>query len=241
MTNELILKSFCKEKDIWDILYKFESDLKLNIDKVKDTTDDTSDYKNVDKTLFALMSSYRQKIFVKLNFVFRMQIVLDEAESEMFYNDPENFEFIYKRFELFYKIIDYINNTLEVAYIPDKLTACAYFRITAETWTTFLNYGNLSDGRVKSMFSSLEEFLISSTMTGVENGQLNKIAWRKLELKGKYGGNDVEYSTSTANSGGGIIDTVANKHQQLESKLKSKYNFVIDAPKEKKTKKEVKA
>ena len=103
MTNEMILNGFCKEDDIWAILYKFESDIKLNADKAKDK-DENTDYKNVDKTLITLISSYRQKIFVKLNFVFRLQIILDDVEAETFYNDPENFDFIYKRFELFISI-----------------------------------------------------------------------------------------------------------------------------------------
>ena len=80
-------------------------------------------------------------------------------------------------------------------------------------------------------FSLHKSFLISSITTGVENGQLNKIAWRKLELKGKYGGNDVEYSTGSNSQNNTILGVVNDKHKELENKLKNKYNF-IEPPKE---------
>ena len=231
MTNEEIKKYFCKPDDLWKVLYKFEADIKQNEDKLLDSADE-DDYKNTASILQALKGSYKQKIFVKLNYIFRLQLPLSDSEAEMFYNDQENFTFIYDRYKLYYNIIEYINNEMDILYIPDKMTTCAFFRISPDMWTTFLNYGNLNDSRVKGIFESIESFLISSITTGVENGQLNKQAWRKLELKGKYGGNDVEYSVNNQQGNQSVLTAISNKHQELENKLKGKYNFIIEAPAE---------
>lgn len=222
LSNERIYESFCNADDVWAVLYRFEEAIKTNLFNVEDVSDDK---KKTAQYISALSNSYKQKIFVKLNYIFRRQLVLSEEEASNFYNDEDYEEFVFSRFTMLYDIIEYINNDMGILYIPDKLTICAYFRISADLWTTFINYGNLKED-IKKLFVSVEEFIISSTTTGIENGLLNASAWRKLELKGKYGGNEVGYSTTRVPQQ--QADPVIEKQKELEHKLKNKYDFILD-------------
>ena len=229
LSNQRIYESFSDTNDLWSVIYKFDEDIKQNTNNILVGSEDI---KQTGKLITALKNSYKQKIFVKLNFIFRRQMLLTEQEATNFYNDEEYLEFIQDRITALYDVIDYINNDMGVLYIPDKMTICAYFRISADLWTSFIGYGNLNE-TVRNMFIALEEFIISATTTGVENGFLNSIAWKKLELKGKYGGNDVSYSTTNIGGQRQIVDPVVEKQKELEHKLKNKYDFIIDVSAEK--------
>ena len=224
LSNQRIHDSFCEINDLWSVIYKFEEDIKQHSDNILVGSEDV---KQTGKLISALKNSYKQKIFVKLNFIFRRQMILTEQEATNFYNDEDYLEFIQDRITALFDVIDYINNDMGVLYIPDKMTICAYFRISADLWSSFIGYGNLNE-TVRNMFIALEEFIISATTTGVENGFLNSIAWKKLELKGKYGGNDVSYSTSNVGNQRQVVDPVIEKQKELEHKLKNKYDFIID-------------
>ena len=205
MNNAEILSTFTTKDDLLRVIASLKNQIELEIE--------ASEIK--DKSL------YRQQVFVKLNLIFRRQIVLSEEEAKEFYeNNPFFFE---ERVNLFYELIDMVNNEIKVAYIPDKLTLCAFFRITAETWDSFVSpYADLKDS-IKRVFISLEEFIISMTTTGVEIGQLKPIAFEKMKLKGKFGGNNIEYHQNPKINSATVI-TMQEAANKESSFIASKYD-----------------
>lgn len=210
--NEAEIKStFISRENVIDALAKLKSQIELEVETSA----------RQDKAL------YRQQVFIKLNVIFRRQIVMLEEEATNFYNNNEYF--LNDRINLLYEIIDYVNNEIKIAYIPDKLTLCSYFRVTAETWESLVNNYSLLKDNIRTKFSSLEEFVISLTTTGVEIGQLKQSAFDKLKLKGKFGGSNIEYFSSQKFSPENVItisenqtpDYLVNKYkkfQELENK-----------------------
>ena len=186
MTNEQIKSYFCNADDLWKVLYKFEADIKQKQDKyLEDSEND--DYKNSNKAFLNINSNYRQMIFVKLNYIFRMQMPLNDDEAETFYNNEENFEFIKERllkvkinenqshqlsFELLYKAkkhgdhakdfhlrCDKYRNTLTIIKTKEGLIFGGF---TSETWE-----GNDFDKEDENAFCfSLDKHKIYNSIKG---------------------------------------------------------------------------
>ncbi len=205
MNNVEILSSFITKDDLLRVISSLKNQIELEIE--------ASEIK--DKAL------YRQQVFVKLNLIFRRQIVLSEDEAKDFYeSNPFFFE---ERVNLFYELIDMVNNEIKVAYIPDKLTLCAFFRITAETWDNFVSSYSTIKESIRRTFVSLEEFIISMTTTGVEIGQLKPIAFEKMKLKGKFGGSNLEYHQNPKINSATVI-TMQEAANKESSFIASKYD-----------------
>lgn len=204
MTNDEIMSTFVREDDIYNVIGKLKSHIQTEID--------TSPRQ--DKAL------YRQQVFIKLNTIFRRQIQLTEQEAIQFYES--NQYFLNERINLFYDILDRVNTDINVAYIPDKLTLCAFFRISAETWDDFIVHFAIKEN-IRKLFLSLEEFVISMTTTGVEIGQLKDSALNRMRLKGKFGGNNIEYHEVARPTNNGFI-TVQDQAQEANS-IVNKYDF----------------
>lgn len=203
MTDDQVLQTFISREDVIRVIANLKSQIELEAETSK----------RKDKSL------YRQQVFVKMNLIFRRQIVLTEKEACDFYNS--HYSFLKDRVDLFYEIIDKINNDINVAYIPDKLTLCSFFRVSAEIWENFINNYSV-DEKVRSLFLSLEEFIISMTTTGIEIGQLSPSAFNKMRLKGKFGGNNLEYHEQPRST----AQTIINMQESTETKyLANKYNF----------------
>lgn len=210
--NERIKSSFCKREDIMLVLNKFKMQKEIDLQMVASG--------------IPVQKSLKQSLFVKLNTVFRRQYLLDEVEAIAFYNSE--LEFTLNQIQLFYDIIDYANDELGIVYVPDKLTLCAFFRVNAETWEALIT-SEAVNYSLSMNFKALDEYIISSATTGVETKVLSQAALKRLEMKTRYGGHGIEYS-SQDNGAGVVID---RKMQSIRGKLGigGKYNF-LDQPEE---------
>lgn len=204
LTDDEIMATFVSEDDLINVIARLKAQIEQEVEMSL----------RQDKAL------YRQQVFMKLNLIFRRQIVLSEEEAMNFYT--RNTRFLKERLNLFYDMLDKVNNEIKVAYIPDKLTACAFFRVSAETWGRLIKDYSVKE-EVRNTFQSLEEFIISMTSTGVEIGQLKESAIRRMTLKGKFGGNELEYHDSFKDRRPEAI-TVAEQNQEV-GYIATKYDF----------------
>ena len=211
MLSPLEIKmTFVSKQSIDEVLYKYKT--KMNMDMV--------DCEN-QRQRNGLAIAYRQKIFTKLNTIFRRQILLDGEEAIKFYS--ENSDVLDERINLFFDIIDYINDELNIGFIPDRLFTCAYLRIDTDTYDTMLNdiRADIS-ANLKSQIKNLESFVISMTMNGIENGVVNGYAWKKMQLKSKFGGNEIQSVESQTFKANGILLT---NGEEVKKRMNTSYNF----------------
>jgi len=204
LSNFDIGRGFLKREDI----------LKL-LDDCKNRADITSSMDLEGKILAKLLKGVQQTIAIRLRVAFQRQIQLDFAEACSYYNS--NIEELNVKIDLFYYIIDYLND-IGITYIPDKLTTGAYFRVSVETFELLMTDAQV-DPAVQKLFRTLDEFILSLTQTGLETGALNSYAWQRLHLKSKYGGHEISTPESSQPKQTVIITN------EIQRKLKNNYDF----------------
>ena len=180
LSNLQIKMTFVKKEDVENILYKYKAQMENDMDIAENQSQKNK-----------LAKAYRQKIFTKINMIFRRQIVLDTEEAIKFYSEDE--DTLDERIDLFFKIIEIINDDLNIDFIPDRLIICAFLRISADTYNVILQEPRADiSPNLKNQIRNLEEFVISMTTNGLEQGVLNGCAWKKMQLKAEYGGNEIK-------------------------------------------------
>ena len=132
-------------------------------------------------------------------------------------------EVLENRIEILFDTLEYINDTLNIPYIPDRLMVCSFLRISAETYQTLLNDPSAEISLyVKNQIHNIEEMIISMTMNGLEQGIINGYAWRKMQLKGEYGGNEIKQVETFNNQPKAILLATG---EEVQKRMKSSYNF----------------
>ena len=208
--NMQIKNTFCKRESLFEVLDKFKIQKELDVGACMSSGIPV--YKN-----------YKQSLFVKLNTIFRRQYILSETEAFNFYRAEEDFTL--EQAQLFMDIIDYASNDVGIEYVPDRLTVASFFRVSAEVWDKLVNSSSYElPERVAYTFKSLDEYIISSATTGVENGVLKTAALKRLEMKTKFGGHAIEYANN--DFGNNLI--IEDHRKSIKGKLGSggKYNFI---------------
>lgn len=211
ITDLQIKDSFAKKEYLHNVLFAYKTKIE----------NDSIDCKNaIEKK--KVTSSYKQKIFLKLNTIFRRQIVLDTEEAIAFYN--RNIDVLNERIDTLFELLEFINDELNVDFIPDRLLLCAYFRVSAETYDVLLNdaRADITDS-LRSCFKNVEEFTLSLTTNAIENGLVNQGAWKRLALKAKFGGNEIQ----SVNDGyiNGNKTVLLTSSEDIEKRLGTAYNF----------------
>lgn len=205
-----IINTFITRNSIENILFKYKSKMDFEMTDCENQRQRNS-----------VAKEYKQKIFTALNIAFRRQIILTTEEAVKFYSDNE--DTLEERIDIFLDTIEYINDTLNIAYIPDRLMVCSFLRISAETYQVLLNDPRADISLlVKNQIRNLEEMIISMTMNGLEQGVINGYAWRKMQLKGEYGGNEIK-QVETFNSQPKAILLATG--EEVQKRMKSSYNF----------------
>ena len=202
--------TFVKKEDIENILYKYKAQMENDM-----AIAENQSQKN------KLAKAYRQKIFTKINMVFRRQIVLDTEEAIKFYSQDD--DTLDERIDLFFKIIEIINDDLNIDFIPDRLIICAFLRISADTYNIILQEPRADiSPNLKNQIRNLEEFVISMTTNGLEQGVLNGFAWKKMQLKAEYGGNEIKSVESNPIKQNSIVITTG---AEVQKRMTTNYNF----------------
>ena len=177
LNNFDISRSFIKKDDINTILIKYSEHA-----EVERLACLPANKKQLEKDL-------RVQLALKLKIAFQRQIVLTFQEAYQYYN--ANFQELLDKVDDFYDMVDVINCTLNITYIPDKLTMCSYFRVSAETFDKLLNDAQV-DPQVQQIFQNANEFILSTAQIGLENGVLGNFTWNRLRLKNQFGGHEIE-------------------------------------------------
>ena len=204
LTNYDISRGFVKEEDIQTILNKYSEHA-----EVERVSCIPQNRKNVEKDL-------RVQLALKLKLAFSRQIVLSFVEAYQYYNAyPNELQELINRL---YDIIDITNTGMNITYIPDKLTICSYFRVSAETFDKLLEDAQV-DPQVQTMFQTVNEFILSTAQIGLENGVLGQYTWNRLRLKTQYGGHAIEVHNEEKTPNVIIAST------DIKRKLASDYDF----------------
>lgn len=211
LTDLQIRDTFVTKENLHNVLYTYKAQIQ----------NDLIDCKNVFEKK-KVTASYKQKIFVKLNTVFRRQLILETEEAISFYN--RNIEILYERVDTLLDMLDFINEELGVDFLMDRLLLCAYFRIDAVTFDIILNDARADiTEQLRSCFKNVEELTLSLTTNAIENGLINQSAWKRLSLKAKFGGNEVEsVQDGYIKNPNTVLITSA---QEIEKRLDTAYNF----------------
>lgn len=210
LSSQEIKNTFISKNDIDNILFKYKA--KIDVDMVECENQ---------RQRNAMAINYKQKIFTSLNIAFRRQIILSTEEAVKFYTD--NDDVLNERIKIFLDTIEYINDTLNIPYIPDRLMVCSFLRINADTYNTLLNDPRADIGLlVKTQIRNLEELIISMTMNGLEEGLISGYAWKKMQLKAEFGGNEVKQVETLSNQPRTVLLATG---EEVQKRMKSSYNF----------------
>lgn len=219
LSSMQIKTTFVNKTDIDNLLYTFKAKMNFDLSTCENQTSKNK-----------MAKSYRQKLFTKLNLIFRRQIILNVEEAIKFYS--ENEETLNERVETFFDMIQFINDDLDMDFIPDRLFVCAYLRVSAETYETMLNDPRADiSSNLRNQMKNLEEFVISMTTNGLEQGLVNGYAWKKMQLKAEYGGNEIKSVETQFNKNNSILMVTGD---DVRKKMTTNYNFpeLLDNKKE---------
>lgn len=177
LDNFDIARGFIKKEDIDLVLTKYSEHA-----EVERLSCAPANRKQLEKDL-------RVQLALKLKIIFQRQIILTFQEAYQYYN--ANYEELMQRADNLYEMIDSINSTLNITFIPDKLLICSYFRVNAETFDKLLCDAQV-DTQVQTIFQNVNEFILSMAQIGLENGVLGSYTWNRLRLKSQFGGHEIE-------------------------------------------------
>lgn len=210
LSSMQIKMTFVNKEDIYKILYKYKSQMQFDIENCENQTSKNKTAK-----------SYRQKLFTALSIAFRRQIILSTEEAIKFYSNDD--DILEERINLFFEIIGFIQDEMNMDFIPDRLFACSFFRISAETYQTILvdPRSDISQN-LKNQIHNLEEFIISMTTNGLEQGVVNGFAWRKMQLKGEFGGNEIKSVETFSSKNAQLVITT---REDVQKRMGTNYNF----------------
>ena len=211
LTDLQIRDTFVTKDNLHNVLYTYKAQIQ----------NDLVDCKNVFEKK-KVTASYKQKIFMKLNTVFRRQLILETEEAISFYN--RNIDVLYERIDTLFYVLEFVSEQLNVDFFPDRLLLCAYFRIDAATFDIILNDARADiTEQLRSCFKNVEELTLSLTTNAIENGLINQSAWKRLSLKAKFGGNEVESVQDGYNKNHNTV--LVTSAQEIEKRLDTAYNF----------------
>lgn len=211
LTDLEIMTSFATKETINGVLYALKTRIDFDKNNVEELTINTKK---------KISDSYKQKVFVKINTVLRRQIFLETDEAIKFYSN--NTIVLNERMDILFNMIDFINDDLDITFVPDRLFLCAFFRINAETYDIILNDARVDiTDELRRNFRNLEEMILSMTTNAMENGNLGQSAWKRLALKSKFGGNEIQSAESSSVSNKVILATA----EDVTKRLNTSYNF----------------
>ncbi len=198
-----IERGFIDRADIMRLLDNFENTIEIEKASVFPTL-----LKTLDKKL-------KMNLGLKLKIAFQRQIQLTFDEAYQFYN--ANIEILNDRVEILYDILERIND-MNISYVMDKLTVASYFRVDAETFDKLL-VDALVDEPVQIIFRSINELILSIAQIGLESGVLNSYTWNRLQMKAKFGGQEIELHKTEKQQPTVIVAT------DIQRKLANDYDF----------------
>lgn len=211
LTDLQIRDTFVDKESLHNILYTYKAKINNDIIECKNVFEKKK-----------VTASYKQKIFVKLQTIFRRQIILEKEEAIKFYNT--NADVLNERLDTLFDTLDFINEELDVDFVPDRLLLCSYFRIDAETYDVILNdaRADITDS-LRMVFRNVEELSLSLTTNAIENGLINQGAWKRLALKSKFGGNEIQSVNDGYSKSNGTV--LITSSEEIEKRLGTAYNF----------------
>lgn len=211
LTDLQIITSFVDENSLHNTLYTYKAKIENDLTECKNVFEKKK-----------VTASYKQKIFTKLQTIFRRQIILEREEAISFYS--RNINILNERLDILLNMLDFINEELDVDFFPDRLLLCSYFRIDAETYDVILNdaRADITDS-MRLVFKNIEEMTLSLTTNAIENGLVNQSAWKRLALKSKFGGNEIQSVNDGYSKNGGTV--LITSSEEIEKRLGTAYNF----------------
>ena len=143
-----------------DELYQYKINFLPIIDSLKE---EITFNKSQAKPIKLDIKPFNERVYSKLNYVFRKNIILKESEMKKLY---ENVDLINKKYDLFLELINWLNDN-GFSIIPEKTLFSAYLGISVETYNDILKNGNVES--VRNIFKSIDEYLTTTQFGALIN------------------------------------------------------------------------
>lgn len=159
-----------------DVLYQLKKPFLPIIDELKEEIEFN---KNQLKPIKTDVKPYNEKVYSKLNYLFRKNGLLKEEEARVYYNNYDNLQ---KKYEIFLELINWLNDS-GLGIIPEKTLFSAYLGISVEMYNDLLK--NASDNNVRNLFKNIDEYFTTNQFGALINNDRKAI--ERIQKTETYG------------------------------------------------------
>ena len=185
-----------KDQEVLKMLEKMQSDIQKHIynDKndplyhykhyfiqsIRELNEEKEFCRNQIKPMKVSLRPFNEKVYFKLNYLFRKKEMLSEQEIEEQYSN--NCENVRELYNIFIDLIDWLN-TNGFSIVPEKTLFCAFLGISVDSYNDLLK--NSSDYNTRNLFKNIDDYFTTSqfgSLIATDRSSLERI--QKTE---KYG------------------------------------------------------
>ena len=160
-------KLYHYKKYFWTIIFDMNSEIEFN--------------KRLKNPIKTDLKPYNERVYSKLNYIFRKTKLLSEDEARIVYDD--NYDDFFAKYETFFDLIDWLNDK-GFNIIPEKTLFSAYLGISVETYNNLLK--GASNNEVRNLFRSADEFFTTNQFGALINNDRKSIERiQKVETYGQ--------------------------------------------------------
>lgn len=183
-----------KDQEILKMLEKIQSDVEKHIynDKndplyhykhyfitiIKDLKEEKEFNRNQIKPIKLNLRPYNEKVYSKLNYLFRKKQLTSEEIEEQYTRNVDN---VNEQYNLFIDLIDWLNDN-GFSIVAEKTLFCAFLGINVDVYNELLKNG---DNEIRTLFKNIDDYFTTSqfgSLIATDRSSLERI--QKTE---KYG------------------------------------------------------
>lgn len=132
------------------------------------------------KPIRTSVKPYNEKVYSKLNYLFRKKAMLTEEEiEEQYERDLENLN---QKYNMFIDLIDWLNSN-GFSIIPEKTLFCAFLGISVEKYNDMLKKS--ADSNVRNLFKNIDDYFTTSQFGGLIADSRQSL--ERIQKTEKYG------------------------------------------------------
>lgn len=172
---EEIEKHLENEKN--DLLYHYK---KYFIDIIDSLNKEITFNKSQEKPIKTDFKPFNEKVYSKLNYLFRKQKLLSIDEAKETYD--LNYELLFEKYEIFLELINWLNDN-NFSIIAEKTLFSAYLGISVETYNELLK--NASNIQVRNLFRNIDEYFTTNQFGALINNDRKSL--ERIQKTETYG------------------------------------------------------
>lgn len=160
-----------------DLLYSLKSEF-INI--INELKEEIMFNKCLDKPIKTDVRPYNERVYSKLNYLFRKQELLSEEQTKNLYGN--DYKLLFERYTMFLELINWLNDN-GLSIIPEKTLFSAYLGISVETYNNMLK--SASDIQVRNLFVSIDEYFTTNQFGALINNDRKSL--ERIQKTETYG------------------------------------------------------